>query len=169
MNPKLHAQCRARLHDLEIPRPFTIEGFCRTVACHRGRGLYLHPLPGSIGAAGPCGMWIATPGADHVWYEHGTSPLHQDHIILHELAHVICGHAFSGDDPTLRRLLPHLHPAVVTQMLGRASYTTEQEQEAETLAGMIMRQAERSRPHAAGPHSPRASGNDLSRLEESFG
>src|SRR6266540_2516255 len=86
MNSKLVEQCQARLQGLEIPHPFTIEAFCRSVARHRGRPLHLHPLPGPTRF---CGLWVATLAADHVWYEPASSPFHRRHLILHELSHLM--------------------------------------------------------------------------------
>ena len=167
MNSKLVERCQARLQDLEIPRPFTIEAFCRSVSRRRGRPLHLHPLPSPAELGGLCGLCVATEDADHVWFQPGTSPFHQAHIILHEFAHLICGHGLIDDDAALRRLFPDLDPALVKGLLGRGSFSTEQEQEAELLADMIMQEAGRSRRDMTPGDSVAAS--DLHRLEERFG
>ena len=123
-----------RLRGLEVPSPFDLDTFCAELATRRGRPLIRRPIPG-LSADAPCGLWIATDRADHVFYDPGTSPLHAEHIVLHELAHMICGH--SGADGSLARLFPDLDPATVRRVLGRVSYTTEQEREAEMLASLI--------------------------------
>ena len=112
-------------------------------------------------------MCVATEDADHVWFQPGTSPLHQAHIILHEFAHLICGHGLIDDDDALRRLFPDLDPALVKGLLGRGSFSTEQEQEAELLADMIMQEAGRSRRDMT--RGDPVSDLDLRRLEERFG
>lgn len=140
---RLHRRCRERMRDLDIPEPFTIEGFCGTLARQRGRPLRLHQLPDGSAEDMPCGAWLADATADHIVYEPGTSPLHRDHIILHELAHMLCGHALGRDEDMARYLLPDLDPGLTQRMLARASYTTDQEREAEILAGMILRAAAR--------------------------
>lgn len=164
MNSKLVERCQARLQGLEIPRPFTVEAFCRSVSRHRGRPLHLHPLPGPTRF---CGLWVATESADHVWYEPASSPFHRRHIILHELAHLICEHRLTEDDEAIRLLFPDLDPAMVMGVLARASYSTEQEQEAENLADIIMLKAGRSRREVT-PEQWEAE-SDLDRLEERFG
>jgi hypothetical protein len=87
--------------------------------------------------------------------------VHQDHIVLHEICHLLCGHA--GDDALgtehARLLFPNLDPAMVGRVLGRTSYSTEEEQEAELLASMIQQAARRDRPRT------RAVTEDLRRLE----
>ncbi|WP_433290586.1 hypothetical protein ACQP2F_23265 [Actinoplanes sp. CA-030573] len=123
-----------RLRGIRVPRPFDLDAFCAGVAAGRGRPLIRRPVPG-LSAEAPCGLWIATDRADHVFYDPGTSPLHAEHIVLHELAHMICGHA--GADGAFARLFPDLDPATVRRVLGRVSYTCEQEREAEMVASLI--------------------------------
>jgi hypothetical protein len=123
-----------RLRGIRVPRPFDLDAFCAEVAASRGRPLVRRPVPG-LSAEAPCGMWIATDKADHVFYDPGTSPLHAEHIVLHELAHILCGH--SGADDAFAKLFPDLDPATVSRVLGRVSYTSEQEREAEMVASLI--------------------------------
>ncbi|MGK5685439.1 hypothetical protein [Actinoplanes sp. URMC 104] len=130
----LRRRCEARLRGVRVPDPFDLDAFCDEVAARRGRPLIRRPVPG-LSADAPCGMWIGTPRADHVFFDPGTSPLHAEHIVLHELAHILSGH--SGGDATLARLFPDLDPATVSRMLGRVSYTSEQEREAEMMASLI--------------------------------
>ena len=123
-----------RLRGIRVPRPFDLDAFCAEVAARRGRPLIRRAVPG-LAAEAPCGMWIATDRTDHIFYDPGTSPLHAEHIVLHELAHILCDH--SGSAGALARLFPDLDPAAVRRVLGRVSYTTEQEREAEMLASLI--------------------------------
>ena len=123
-----------RLRGIRVPRPFNLDAFCAEVAARRGRPLIRRPVPG-LAAEAPCGMWIATDRTDHIFYDPGTSPLHAEHIVLHELAHILCDH--SGSAGALARLFPDLDPAAVRRVLGRVSYTTEQEREAEMVASLI--------------------------------
>ena len=83
-----------------------------------------------------------------MFHQVATSPLHQEHIILHELAHMIFDHEIVRARPeTLRtRLLPNLDPRVVAAVLARGQYSDEQEQEAEMLAGLIGTHARRAAP-----------------------
>ena len=130
----LRRRCEARLRSSSIPSPFDLGAFCAEVETRRGRPLIRRPVPG-LSADAPCGLWIGTAAADHVFYDPGTSPLHAEHIVLHEVAHILCGH--SGGDGALARLFPDLDPAAVSRVLGRVSYTSEQEREAEMMASLI--------------------------------
>lgn len=150
----LRRRCEARLRGIRVPSPFDLDAFCAEVAIRRGRPLIRQPVPG-LSADAPCGLWIGTATADHVFYDPGTSPLHAEHIVLHELAHILSGH--SGGDGSLARLFPDLDPATVDRVLGRVSYTTEQEREAEMMASLI-------RGRSAGP--PRTT---LGRVADALG
>jgi hypothetical protein len=135
----LRRRCERRLRGIRIPRPFDLDAFCAEVAARRGRPLRREPVPG-LSSQAPCGLWVGTEKVDHIFYDPGTSPLHAEHIVLHELAHILGGHALGrpGDgDGTLSRLFPDLDPALVKRALGRVSYTTEQEREAEMMASLI--------------------------------
>jgi hypothetical protein len=130
----LRRRSERRLRGIRIPNPFDLDAFCDEVAARRGRPLIRRPVPG-LSAEAPCGLWIGTASADHVFYDPGTSPLHAEHIVLHELAHILSGH--SGADGAMARLFPDLDPATVSRVLGRVSYTNAQEREAEMMASLI--------------------------------
>ncbi|WP_175541351.1 hypothetical protein [Streptomyces aidingensis] len=127
------------LATIEIPDPFDIQIFCDRIAEQRGRPLHLHSLPGLAGADAPCGVWIATETSDHVFHEAATSPLHRDHIVLHEISHMLLGHTSIIDDigGGGSGLFPHIDPDTVVSLLTRASYTSSDERDAERLAGLI--------------------------------
>ena len=159
----LTARCRDRLAELDLPRPFDAETLCARIADRRGRPITLLALALPPGA--PRGLWISTEHRDFIVYERATSPLHQEHIILHELAHLLCGHTGGPElrDEHARRLFPTLDPDLITRFLGRSGYTSEEEQEAEILASMILREAGRHR-RSRRPADP-ASAENLRRLE----
>ena len=160
---RLRRRCERRLDNIRIPKPFDLDVFCAVVSAHRGRPLTLHPMPG-LSAGAPCGVWISGPAADYVFYDPVTSQLHAEHIVLHELSHMLSGHAtsisagLSGD--ALHRLAPDIDPRTIDTMLGRAAYSTAQEREAETLASLI-----RARSAVGRPAEPRP-GDTLSRVAD---
>ncbi|MER8182008.1 hypothetical protein [Kitasatospora sp. NPDC094015] len=136
-------RCDALLDRIDVPRPFTVEKLVAKIAADRGRPLRLLPLPARSNAAevGICGMWVAFGTVDHVYHSVVTSPIHQTHIVLHELSHILLGHRQSGEpDPSeLQQLFPDLDPAMAARLLarGRSEATTEQERETELLASLI--------------------------------
>jgi hypothetical protein len=108
----------------------------------------------------PCGMWVATAQADHIFHAPGASALHQQNIILHEIGHMLAEHTMAGSD--LAALLTNLDPAVVQRVLARTRYSTPQEEEAEMIAALILAEAGWT------PAEPRPDG-DLGLLSEVFG
>ncbi|MFC4147268.1 hypothetical protein ACFO0M_13520 [Micromonospora mangrovi] len=93
-------------------------------------------------------MWISLASTDYVFFEVNTSRLHSEHIILHELAHIISGHTLGVDiaDSVLGGLLPDLDPTSIRRVLGRVGYTSEQEREAEMLASLVHARARCPQP-----------------------
>jgi hypothetical protein len=98
---------------------------------------------------------VSTQAADYIFYEASTSPLHQEHIALHEIGHLLWGHQEStgGIDQVLRLLLPSLDPRVVTCMLGRGECSGVAEQQAELVATLIMQRVVQRLPGAVQPTS----------------
>jgi len=135
-------RCEAKLRAVEIPDPFSASAFAEVISRRRGRRLTLLAKQTSLG---PCGVWLALPEADYVFYEPRTSALHQQHIILHELGHLLHEHEPSErvDDEVLNQLFPTLDAHVVRRVLGRTSYTAVEEQEAEMVASLVLERAQR--------------------------
>jgi hypothetical protein len=141
---QLRKRCRRLLRDLDIRPPLDVAELCRRVGEQRRRPITLvsHPIP----VPGPFGLWITAKDADYILYQRETSTSHQDHIILHELGHLLAGHRDEGDDEplaglepdTLRIQYPDLAPDAVRRALRRTSYDSDQEREAETVATIIL-------------------------------
>ena len=160
-------RCAAIVADLDIARPFDLGRFLARLATRRNRKIFLYPFTSGPGI--PCGVWLGTAGADHIFYEERTSPWHQTHITMHEVAHMLLGHGGGkGNDGDLARLLaPDVSPALVRLVLGRSAYTSAEERNAETLASMVLGQAIDSPP----PLPVRAAGATavLCRMEHAWG
>ena len=110
-------------------------------------------------------MWFALDGADYVFYDETTSGLHREHIIAHELAHLMWDHGSAEvvAPELVAALLPDLDPSLVRRMLSRSSYSSVEEQEAEVMASLVLQQAETSartaaRPTLADPEARRLDG-----------
>lgn len=134
---KLIRRCRAAVDQLDLPEPFDVGELCRRTGNARGRPITVAPLP--LSGAAPCGLWLGTPSTDLIFFEANTSPAHQNHIILHELGHVLC-HEQNGalDEDLLRALFPNLSPELVRNALGRTRYSAVEEQEAEIFAHLVL-------------------------------
>jgi len=134
---KLRLRCEARLEELDLPVPFSARMLCSMLEDKRGRPIVLRPVTST---AGPWGLWVALPGADLIFFEQATTPLHQEHIILHELCHLVCDHQAPTIAPAEvhQLLFPDLQIETIERVLRRAGYTGEEEQEAEILASLIL-------------------------------
>lgn len=158
-----------------MPDPFDVRALCDRIGQARGRPIHLLPL--ALPTGSPCGLWLSTSSAEYVVYEERTSPLHREHIVLHELGHLLCDHEAApvlGEDVS-RLLLPNLDPRMVARVLGRTHYTAEEEQEAEMIASMILQRARRGVPapvRRTGPVPPHPSDHDgadvVARIESSL-
>lgn len=150
-NLNLRKRCETILGHLDLSRPFSLENLCTDIAEQRGRPIRLHPLPKEAAESGVCGLWVGTAGVDYVFYEAQTTPLHREHIVLHEIGHILFGHhSLEGEETD----------GEAPVVLGRTNYTTRQEQEAEMLASMIRTRTMRQRPPVAdrAPRRPRPPG-----------
>lgn len=148
LDTALRSRCEQRLAHLPLPEPFTVERFRQALEAHRGRSLSIGTMPG-LEPGQPSGVWIATATADYVFVDETARPLHREHIVLHELAHIMCDHrgapAMSEGDAAA--LLPSLSSEMVARVLGRTRYSQGEEQEAELLATMIAQRVDCSDRH----------------------
>jgi hypothetical protein len=127
----IQRRCRRLVEKLELPDNFSATAFCESVAAQRGRPIVLMPLPVPTSPDLPTGMWLASRGTDYILYDSQTSRYHQEQIILHEIGHILFGHgAPNVEDRAVRCRNPAGLP--------RTSYSTLEEQEAETLATMLL-------------------------------
>ena len=135
----LWRRCERVASTVDLPDPFDVHAVFSALAAGRGRPIELIPLASRPGA--PCGVLAATDRADYVFYTRDTSPLHQQHILLHELGHLLCGPAEGQalPDQVAAVLTPNLPVELVRRVLGRTTYRWEHEQEAELVASLIVR------------------------------
>ncbi|GAA2591591.1 hypothetical protein [Streptomyces axinellae] len=160
---RLQQRCESVLNQLSVPHPFAIDTLCQELSAQRQRPLHLHPLPQQTAQNSICGVWLATETDDHIFFEQRTSRVHQEHILLHEIGHMLFDHHGTDLDhgKVSQALLPDLSPQLVQRLLGRTSYTNRQEQEAEMLASLLRIRVSQSAARA--PHGV------LARLEAALG
>ncbi|GAB7185205.1 hypothetical protein ATKI12_5036 [Kitasatospora sp. Ki12] len=134
----LRRRCERILAETALPDPFTVEAFREALARSRGRPIVMEGLP-ELGDDAPCGLWIALPSVDVVFYEQHTSPAHQDLIKLHELGHVLCGHTRNIELGRIAEHFTDLTPELLAQVFGmaRSNFDTVEEQEAEMIALLL--------------------------------
>jgi hypothetical protein len=163
---RLLQRCSRTVDALHLPSPFDAARFIDGLAAARGRNVVL--LPVTARPHIPCGLLITTDRTHCILYAADTTPLHQQHILLHEAAHLICGHHETSPAPAAAAqvLLPHLPASLVQRVLGRSVYTEPQEAEAELVASLILNRV--SRLDRAKP-APLPAGRGEARLRSLFG
>lgn len=124
------------LRELALPDTLDLQTLQAVITERRARPLFIEPMP-DAGADRPFGAWIARENLDVVYYEPATSPAHRAHIVLHEMAHILCGHT----PMSWSVLFPDIDERVITAMF-RHDYTDEAEKEAELLALVLHRRIE---------------------------
>ncbi len=145
--------------ELDIPDPWRIEEFSRSVSRHTGRPIHIEPYPAtSAPSERPCGIWIRGDSTDIVFFDPSTSRYHAEHTILHELGHIVMDHfGWPEQTPTgcddvvasvselLAGGLDELDVEVISQVLCRTSFENDQEEEAELFASLLMSRRHRVR------------------------
>ncbi|WP_409464121.1 hypothetical protein [Amycolatopsis sp. GA6-003] len=163
IDPTVRARARDRVRDLlrhvPAPRPWSMNAWIDRLERHRGRDIDLVAVDYAPGQ--PSGAWQRHDDFDLIAYAAGTSPLHQDHIIAHEIAHLLCEHR--GEcvltDAEAATLAPDLSAHLLSHLLTRVT-TNADEYEAELFAVFLMSAATADdaqlRPGASGPAADRA-------------
>ncbi|MBF6194912.1 hypothetical protein [Nocardia implantans] len=154
----IQARFRSLTRDLPIPHPWNLQAYLDAVAEHRGRSISLWPIDTALLAGTGCGtgsgLWIAKQDSDVIVYGADTTEWHAEHIIVHELGHMLLGHGpeqHRPGEPTtstptvaaVADLLPSISPESIAHVLGRTDYGTMRERDAETFADMVMLHAMR--------------------------
>ncbi|MCP3800690.1 hypothetical protein NLX83_15590 [Allokutzneria sp. A3M-2-11 16] len=130
--------------ELALDRSASIQTVCQRlceVLAHRLRReirLRFHDL----GPYGLSGAWAVTEhGVYEIIVTTTASWLQRLHILLHEVAHVLCGHPpIEPDSEEARQLFfPDISPTMLTLLRGRSAYTDEEEREAEHVAGVLLK------------------------------
>jgi len=149
---EIRARCEPRVAVLlqHVPEPWDVNVFLDRLERFRGRDIDLCEVSWTAGES--TGAWRRRRDHDVIVYPANTSSLHQDHIILHEVGHLVCEHrgrcVLSLHEA--QRRAPHLAPAAFAHLLDRVAVQAEEHQ-AEAIATMLLarvsRQPRRWRRH----------------------
>ncbi|KGI81146.1 hypothetical protein IL38_12890 [Actinopolyspora erythraea] len=126
---------RTTLRVAGVDHPMDMLEVCHRLSRNRSRPIYPTEYP--LAASGPFGLWLPGRKAEWILFQPRTTALHQQHIIAHELGHILCGHR---PDP----ILPSDgvdSDSFDWGALRRTAYDSEQEQDAETVATLLLESA----------------------------
>lgn len=138
-----------------LPDPWDVNALCEEVARLRGRPIRVIP-DDAIGdkiTGAACRM----QEFDVIFYRATLSGIHRDHVVCHELGHLLAGH-LDGREP-YPLVDEDLSEAARTMLLRQCYYDEERERDAEAIAELIMR---RVRQRVAG--APDRGGSSAARL-----
>ncbi|WP_109701457.1 ImmA/IrrE family metallo-endopeptidase [Mycobacteroides abscessus] len=154
-------RCRARdiLDSLRsqglVPSPWSVESFVDGISEWRGREVRLAGLDSNYWQSGGSdlltGLLVTLEHRDYVFYRLDVSARQQEHIILHEIGHLLLGHTnsqvLSGMTGNLfdQNLVPD--STSILRILQRTNLDVQEEREAEAFADAVMTSAALSRDH----------------------
>ncbi|MEU7629075.1 hypothetical protein AB0C34_03685 [Nocardia sp. NPDC049220] len=129
-----------------LPNPWNLTAYLAAVATHRGRSISLHPVPTTLLAETGCGiggLWVARKHDDIIVYDADATGRRADHIILHEIGHMLLDHGKDGGTggsvpPSVAVILPSISPHSIERVLGRDEFDADHEREAEVFADMTL-------------------------------
>lgn len=130
------------MRELEPATPLDVAALAGHIGEVRGKPIVVAPSEMPVdpesGGESTGGAWLSSPSVDMIFVEQNTSALHQAHIVLHELGHILADHPDQGGRDTVRDLLPDLPEELITRVLRRGhGYDDRAEQEAELIATQI--------------------------------
>jgi len=132
------------IRDLDLDKSATTElvcvRLCEVIAHRLQRQIRLRF--DDLGEGGLSGLWAVTDDGAHVIIVTTTrSWVHRLLILLHELAHMLCGHepARLDAEAGAHLLYPDLSPRMLKTLAGRTDLTRTEEREADRVAGALAR------------------------------
>jgi len=132
------------IRDLELDTSATTETvcvrLCEVTARRLGRKIVLRF--DDLGDSGLSGLWAVTDDDVHVVIvTTSRSWVHRLVIVLHEIAHMFCGHqpARLDAEEGARLFYPDLSPRMLTILAGRTDMSRSDEREADRVAGAVAR------------------------------
>lgn len=132
----LERYVRQQLQALDVRPPLDVVALCQALSKHRNRHIELREFP--LRTPGPQGLRAEMPTADLIVFQRETTKLHQDHIVLHEVGHIMADHPGIDAKKLMGAMLPGTQPDASRRTLHREMYDTAQEREAELVATIIL-------------------------------
>lgn len=138
MTPRLRNihSCRKLVRSLRLEPYASAYELCDQMSSLRGRPIHVVEWPLPI--PGPMGVWVSRTHDDVVVVQERAGGVHRDHIVLHELAHILCAHegeAFPEYASALPTLGDTADGGPVLRL--RSVYDSDSEREAELLAAAV--------------------------------
>ncbi|WP_338771106.1 hypothetical protein V7968_09735 [Nocardia vulneris] len=134
-------QVHQLVRTLALPRTWRRDTFLEQVAALVGKQIRLLPLTAEVAGQLPCGLVLERADDVVIAYDATGSEYHADHIILHEVGHLLLAHGgqrSTAPDAAVQILFPNVRPETVLRVLHRGDYDDLAERQAELFASLIM-------------------------------
>ncbi|TWP34465.1 ImmA/IrrE family metallo-endopeptidase [Leekyejoonella antrihumi] len=127
-----------------VPEPWDIAAFCTAIADNRHRPLQVIARPAMSDTI--TGLLVQLPDRDVIFYRNDLAGIHRDHVICHEIGHLLAGHlhdltADHGDLAGAANIMLHR----------QCDYGDQREHEAEDIAELILTHVQHKEPPPAAP------------------
>ncbi|OKK14770.1 hypothetical protein AMK16_29980 [Streptomyces sp. CB00455] len=125
--------CRKYVRSLMLDPYSSAHELCDQIGSVRGRPIRV--IEARLPIPGPMGVWVCRTDDDVVIVQDLAVGAHRDHIVLHELAHILCEHEgerYRHDEPALSALGHAPDGGAVVRF--RSVHDSAAEREAELLA-----------------------------------
>jgi len=146
-------RCEAIIDTLPIEYPFNIHGLAERLGCRRQRPLALITV--AMGGK-PFALWVGLRTMDIIFYEQNTPSWHQEHLILHEIGHMLLEHRTVAPPAWLRSASAPTTHAAEESMGVWLDHTAEEEREADEFADWACRRVAAERVLATRARDPRS-------------
>ncbi|MEU4200824.1 hypothetical protein AB0F64_12840 [Streptomyces sp. NPDC026294] len=133
---------RRELSDLGIHPPLDMFRLCQELGEKRRRPIELKAR--HLTTLGPSGLLVETSRRDVILYQAETTRLHQDHIILHELGHILVADDAAEEEgaedaaDAWAGLIPVFDDEMIRRVTQRCSYESEEECVVEAAATSLL-------------------------------
>ncbi len=106
----------------------------------RGKPIIVDYFADDKASTSACGAWVDVGVADLVFISDAVGGVHREHVLMHELAHMLLGHNVldTQTEADTRSLFPTLSPDLVSRVLARSHYSDPHERQAEELATDVL-------------------------------
>lgn len=120
----------------EVPRWCNhLDAFVDRLAAQRQRPIVILHLPGAVSSSTVYGAWLPTADTDYVFVAEQLSGIHRQHVVLHELGHMVLNHRPAGGGAAL---FDGVSGELAQRLLARHEHGDVQERQAELFASRIM-------------------------------
>ena len=156
IDPAVEQVCKLKA-TLTLPDPWDLNTFVEQVAETVGKPISVVAQPELAADGFPCGLVVERTDDIVIIYDSTSSGYHGDHIVLHEIAHLLLNHsdpavaesAGTGFVNAVETLLPGCDPTGVLRVLGRTDYDETEESQAELFASLVMSESRFGRPQSS--------------------